>query len=114
MLPATLTFPLSAGITGQIIARTLKYRYLNIFAFMLLVGGLGAFTVLDELSPVSLQIVLLLIVGTGCGIPFISKVFMAQAAVAERGCIYGYGCRGNGNEHWGMLWDCSCKFCFSE
>lgn len=83
MLPATITFPLSAGLTGHIIGRTLKYKTLNILAFTLIVGGLGGFVALRENSPVGLQIALLLIVGTGGGIPFISKVFMAQAAVAE-------------------------------
>ncbi|KAH8900396.1 MFS general substrate transporter [Thozetella sp. PMI_491] len=83
MLPATITFPLAAGIAGHIIGRTLKYKTLNIFAFLLLVGGLGGLTALHESSPVSLRVVLLLMLGTGCGIPFISKVFMAQTAVAE-------------------------------
>lgn len=83
MLPATITFPLSAGLTGHIIGRTLKYKALNILAFMLIVGGLGGFTALRESSPVGLQVALLLMVGTGCGIPFISKVFMAQSSVAE-------------------------------
>jgi len=83
MLPATITFPLAAGLTGHIIGRTLKYKALNILAFTLLVGALGGFTALRESSPVGLQIALLLIGGTSCGIPFISKVFMVQAAVAE-------------------------------
>jgi hypothetical protein len=83
MLPATITFPLAAGLTGHIIGRTLKYKALNILAFTLLVGALGSFTALRESSSVGLQVALLLIAGTSCGIPFISKVFMVQAAVAE-------------------------------
>jgi len=83
MLPATLTFPLAAGFTGHIIGRTLKYKAINILAFTLIVSGLASFTTLRATSPVCLQVVLLLILGTGGGIPFISKVFVAQAAVAE-------------------------------
>lgn len=83
MLPATLTFPPSAAIAGHIIGRTLKYQIANIIGFSFLVGGLSGLANLDEFSSVGLQIGLLLIVGTGFGIPFISKVFMAQTAVAE-------------------------------
>jgi len=83
MLPATLTFPLASGFTGHIIGRTLKYKAINILAFTLIVGGLASFTALRTTSPIGLQVALLLIVGTGGGIPFISKVFVAQAAVAE-------------------------------
>lgn len=83
MLPATLTFPSAAAITGHIIGRTLKYQLANIVGFACLAGGLSGLATLDEFSSVGLQVGLLLIIGTGFGIPFISKVFMAQMAVAE-------------------------------
>ncbi|KAL7930181.1 major facilitator superfamily domain-containing protein [Trichoderma chlorosporum] len=84
MLAATLTFPPSAAIAGHIIGRTLKYRLANIIGFAFLVGGLSGSANLNESSFVGLQVGLLLIMGTGFGIPFITKVFMAQTAVAQR------------------------------
>ncbi|KAL7942084.1 major facilitator superfamily domain-containing protein [Trichoderma barbatum] len=83
MLPATLTFPPAAAITGHIIGRTLKYQLANIIGFAFLAGGLSGLANLNESSSAGLQVGLLLIMGTGFGIPFISKVFMAQTAVAE-------------------------------
>jgi hypothetical protein len=83
MLPATISFPLSAGITGYIVGGTLRYKALNVLGFVLIVTALGAFTALQESSPVGLQIGLLFVAGVGCGIPFITKVFMVQGAVNE-------------------------------
>ncbi|PTB62274.1 MFS general substrate transporter, partial [Trichoderma citrinoviride] len=83
MLPATLTFPPAAAIAGHVIGRTLKYQLANVIGFAFLAGGLSGLATLDESSAVGLQVGLLLIMGTGFGIPFISKVFMAQTAVAE-------------------------------
>jgi hypothetical protein len=84
MLATTISFPFAAGIAGYVIGRTMRYKAINIVSFVLILGGLGGFITLREDTSIAVQVVLLFVAGLGAGMTFISKVFMVQAAVAER------------------------------
>jgi hypothetical protein len=83
MLPATLTFPLSAALTGIVIGRTLRFKWLTVAAFVAVASCLGGVATLNTTSPLQLQVVLLIVLGLAMGVPFISKTFMVQSAVVE-------------------------------
>jgi len=83
MLPITLVFPTSAAISGYIVSKTHKHRYINIVAFLLILGGLGGFITLRETSRPATQVGFQLLIAAGGGVVFTSKVFMVQSSVAK-------------------------------
>ncbi|KAG8843175.1 hypothetical protein FRB91_003551, partial [Serendipita sp. 411] len=81
MIPFSFGSSIVAILGGQVLSRTGKYRPTLWVSWVLCVLGYGLFYILDVHTPVSVQVVLLLITASGIGPLFPVPVIALQAAM---------------------------------
>jgi MFS family permease len=88
ILPISFTLAPGAAVTGQIVAKTGRYRWGVWIGWVLTTLGLGIMTLLDIDTKPQQWIFIILVTGTGAGILFTAIMFAIQAASDEKDVAY--------------------------
>jgi hypothetical protein len=83
MLPSTIIIPASAALTGFLMTRIARFKYLNALAFLLFIGGLVGLSTLRTNPTRGQQIGFQFLYSIGAGILFPGRLMAVQASQKE-------------------------------